>query len=186
MTQRFTDQGITEQWSGAGLADLEGEDTFIDLYYAYLNAPTVGRNLLGQSRYNRLMGNLAEGEHAVLIMGTGPYSFKGSGYVRGGIFDRIRIEQGIDTITFQDLDHHPDFMEVGIFTIRSKFEFDPGSAWDMVLRVGRSVTPVRKEFVNFSGRYQLPDPYYVAAEPPTEPLPTWKRVWLEKKVQIAI
>jgi NosR/NirI family nitrous oxide reductase transcriptional regulator len=196
VNQRFAEQGITEQWSGAGLADLEGEDTFIDLYYAYLNAPTVGRNLLGQSRYNRLMNNLEEGEHALLIMGTGPYSFKGSGYVRGGIFDRIRIEQGIDTITFQDLDHqrigdiaaggHPEFMEVGIFTIRDKFEFDPGSAWDLVLRVGRSVTPLKREFVNFNGRYQLPDPYYVAAEPPSEPLPTWQRIWLEKQYQIAI
>jgi NosR/NirI family nitrous oxide reductase transcriptional regulator len=195
VTERFAQEGVTAQWQGSELASLEGEDTFIDLYYAYLNAPTIGRNLLGQSRYNRVMSKLEEGEHALLIMGTGPYSFKGSGYVRGGIFDRIRLEQGIDTVTFQDLDHnrigdialqgHPDFTEIGIFRVRQKFELDPGSAWDLILRVGRSVTPLKKEFVNFNARYQLPEQYFTAAKQPRD-LATWQRVWLKKRYQIAI
>lgn len=195
VNERFAEKGITEQWSGSDLASLEGQDRFIDLYYAYLNAPTVGRNLLGQSRYNQLMGNLKKGEHALLIMGTGPYSFKGSGYVRGGIFDRIRLEQGIDTVTFQDLDHkrighitppnHPDFMEIGIFTVRKKFELDPGSAWSLMLRVGRAVTPLKKEFATFSARYNLPEQYFTPAEP-AEEVPLWKEIWLGKQIQIAI
>ncbi|MFP4560653.1 MAG: 4Fe-4S binding protein [Thiohalorhabdus sp.] len=200
VNERFEEADVAEAWSGSGLAELQGEDTFIDLYYAYLNAPTVGRNLLGETRYERLMDELEEGEHALLLMGTGPYSFKGSGYVRGGIFDRIRVEQGLDTVTFEDLDHdrirdiapagHPDFMEVGIFHIREKFGFDPGSAWNLILRVGRSVSSTEREFVNFTGRYQLPGEYYEAAEQPaeqdTDPVPTWKRVWLDKPVQIGI
>ncbi|MFA9460050.1 4Fe-4S binding protein [Thiohalorhabdus sp. Cl-TMA] len=196
VNERFAEQGVTEQWSGSELAGLQGDDRFIDLYFAYLNAPTIGRNLLGESRYRRLMDRLEEGEHALLIMGTGPYSFKGSGYVRGGIFDRIRLEQGIDTVTFQDLDHqrigslasegHPPFEELGIFKVREKFELDPGAPWSMVLRVGRSVTPLKREFVNFNGRYQLPEQYFIAAEPPAEPLPTWKRIWLDKTVQIGV
>ncbi|SCY64054.1 NosR/NirI family protein [Thiohalorhabdus denitrificans] len=200
VSKRFEEADVAEAWSGSELADLTGEDPFIELYYTYLNAPTVGRNLLGDSRYQRVMDGLAEGEHALLFMGTGPYSFKGSGYVRGGIFDRIRVEQGLDTITFQDLDHdrirdiapegHPDFTEVGIFTIRKKFGFDPGSAWDLILRVGRSVSPTEREFVNFTARYQLPGEYYEAAEQPAAqaagPMSTWKRVWLDKPVQIGI
>ncbi len=195
VNELFAKKGVTEQWSGSELADLENGDTFIRLYYAYLNAPTIGRNLLGQYQYNKLMGNLEKGEHAILIMGTGPYSFKGSGYVRGGIFDRIRIEQGIDTVTFRDLDHqrirdialkgHPEFMELGIFTIRKKFKFDPGSPWDLILRIGRSVTPLKREFVNFNARYNLPERYYIPAEP-AEEVPLWRQIWQQKQVQIAI
>nr|AWJ66013.1 nitrous oxide reductase maturation protein [uncultured bacterium] len=36
---------------------------------------------------------LKPGDHAVAIVGCGLNSFKGSGYVRGGIFDRIVLIQ---------------------------------------------------------------------------------------------
>ncbi len=66
------------------------QDNFIDLYYTYLNAPTAGKNLLGESEYQWLMSELKEGEHAVAFMANGRYSFRGNGFVRGGIFDRDR------------------------------------------------------------------------------------------------
>lgn len=64
------------------------DETFIDLYAADLNPPTIGRNLLGDNQYRFLMEELKPGEHAIAVLGSGEYSFKGSGYVRGGIFDR--------------------------------------------------------------------------------------------------
>ena len=39
------------------------------------------------------MAELGPGEHAIAVMADGEYSFKGSGYVRGGIFDRIQLVQ---------------------------------------------------------------------------------------------
>jgi NosR/NirI family nitrous oxide reductase transcriptional regulator len=65
------------------------EDTFIDLYVALATIPSVGRSLLGAEGYAQMMQSLVPGQQAVLVMGDGRYSFKGSGYVRGGIFDRI-------------------------------------------------------------------------------------------------
>jgi transcriptional regulator of nitric oxide reductase len=41
-----------------------------------------------------MMEQLKPGEHVIGLMGNG-YSFKGSGYVRGGIFDRIIIHRVI-------------------------------------------------------------------------------------------
>ncbi|WP_303900913.1 hypothetical protein [Thiohalomonas denitrificans] len=67
--------------------------TFINLYYTQLNPPTIGKSLRGDSRYEWWMGKLDEGEHAIALMANGADSFKGSGYVRGGIFDRIQVEQ---------------------------------------------------------------------------------------------
>ncbi len=73
-------------------------DTFIDLYATHLNPPTIGRNLLGEAQYRTLMAELKPGEQAIAVMGSGRYSFKGSGYVRGGIFDRVQLRQSGDTI----------------------------------------------------------------------------------------
>src|SRR5690606_29088190 len=65
------------------------DDSFIDLYTALVTQPAIGRSLLGEAEFDNLQKILAPGQQAILIAGVGRYSFKGSGYVRGGIFDRI-------------------------------------------------------------------------------------------------
>ena len=82
------------------------EDVFIDLYVAELTPPTIGRNLLGERQYQDLMDELKPEERAIVVLGNGDYSFKGSGYVRGGIFDRIQLRQLGVIIIFRDLDFY--------------------------------------------------------------------------------
>lgn len=178
-------------------------DVFVDLYYAYLNAPAIGRNLLGESQYNWLMSQLKPGEHAIAVMANGVYSFKGSGYVRGGIFDRIQVSQGEESINFRDLDHYrlsdvyakgiPDFKEMGIFIIRENYGFNPGAEWSLSLLVHRATGPLTSVFTTFTGNYEIPAAYvnYPAA-PPAEEIseaeewPMWVGVWQEKTFQIVI
>lgn len=178
----------------------EKKNTFIDMYYTYLNAPTVGKNLLGEREYNWLMGELKEGEHAIAVMGTGPYSFKGNGYVRGGIFDRIQLNQGDDTVSFRDVDHHrlndvytantPDFKEMDIFIIRPQFEFDPGTNWDIELLVRRQTGPLDSVFVSFTGGYQTPEAYIDRPIQPVveaeEDLPIWVSIWQQKAFSVTV
>ncbi len=57
-------------------------DRFIDLYAAPVNVPAIGKTLLGEAAYQRLITNLKPGQSAILIAGDGAYSFKGSAYVR--------------------------------------------------------------------------------------------------------
>lgn len=178
-------------------------DVFIDLYYAYLNAPTIGRNLLGESQYNWLMSQLKRGEHAIAVMANGVYSFKGSGYVRGGIFDRIQLSQGDESINFRDLDHYrlsdvftegtPKFKEMGIFIIRGKYHFNPGAEWSLSLLVHRPTGPLSSEFTTFTGSYEIPEAYVRhPAAPVSEEIsealewPMWIGVWQEKTFQIVI
>src|SRR5690606_21326487 len=71
-------------------------DRFINLYVALVSQPAIGRSLLGESEYASMLGMLAPGQQAILVAGEGTYSFKGSGYVRGGIFDRIELIQGAE------------------------------------------------------------------------------------------
>ncbi len=80
-------------------------DSFIDLYAALATVPSIGRSLLGDVGYNQLKQRLKPGQQAIIVAGKGRYSFKGSGYVRGGIFDRIQLVQGENSIRFHDRDH---------------------------------------------------------------------------------
>ncbi|MCW8998281.1 MAG: NosR/NirI family protein, partial [Kangiellaceae bacterium] len=176
------------------------QDTFIDLYYTYLNPPTAGKNLLGESEYQWLMGELKPGEHAVALMANGRYSFKGNGFVRGGIFDRIGITQKGDDISFRDLDYYrlldiysqgrPDFEEMAIYIIRDHFNFDPGLNWDLNLLVRRQVGPIESVFINFSGSYQTPENFIIrpTAEEieAAKPVPLWVSIWHQKSFQIGI
>lgn len=187
-------EGIDEAPAGAE------DETFIDLYYAYLNAPTIGRNLLGESQYNWLMAELQPGDHAIAVMASGIYSFKGSGYVRGGIFDRIQVMQGEREIAFRDLDYHrlsdvyaegmPEFSEMGIFIIRAEHRFDPGALWSLNLLVKRQTGPLESAFSSFDSTYEIPESYVERPPPPPEAAAEeeaiWVAVWRERAFQIAV
>ena len=176
------------------------QDTFIDLYYTYLNPPTSGKNLLGDSEYQWLMNTLKQGEHAIAVMANGRYSFRGNGFVRGGIFDRISLaHKGID-INFHDLDYYrlndiypagfPKFEEMAIFIVRDQYNFDPGLGWDLNLLVRRQVGPIESLFVSFSMPYQTPEEYITR---PTleeieaaQPKALWVTIWQEKSFQLTV
>ncbi|MBI5130569.1 MAG: regulatory protein NosR [Rhodopseudomonas palustris] len=143
------------------------DDTFIDLYAADVAVPTIGRSLLGDDGYARLSARLKPGQQALVIAGRGTYSFKGSGYVRGGIFDRIELIQDGNSIRFRDRDHSrlgdlaadgaPEFPEIGLFVLPADFSFDPTEPWSLQLLVQRTTGAREKAFLTFGLGYTLPD-----------------------------
>ena len=177
----------------------EADDVFIDMYYAYLNAPAIGKNLLGDSEYTWLMGELQEGEHAIAVMANGIYSFKGSGYVRGGIFDRIQmVHDGVE-ISFRDLDYYrlmdlyaegtPHLSELAVFIVRDRHEFNPGALWQLDLLVRRQIGPIESLFSRFNADYYLPDKYVHRPEPvvnKVENEPIWVAIWRDRLFQVVV
>ncbi|WP_404439939.1 transcriptional regulator NosR [Stutzerimonas chloritidismutans] len=182
----------------------EVDETFIDLYAAHLNPPTIGRNLLGDNQFRFLMDELKPGEHAIAVMGSGEYSFKGSGYVRGGIFDRVQLRQFGNVISFRDMDFQrlddvyaegmPDFNEMAVFIVREHVEFDPGSPWTLELLVRRQTGPVSGMFTSFELPYQVPEEYIERPQPTEEELaaieeanrPMWVNIWYQQSFQIGV
>ncbi len=180
------------------------EETFIDLHVAYLNPPTVGRNLLGDNQYRFLMQDLKPGEHAFAVLSNGRYSYKGSGFVRGGIYDRFQIRQFGNIHSFRDLDHQrlydlmadgaPRFQELGVFILREDALFDPGTPWTLELLVRRQTGPVDSTFVTFELPYQTPEDYIQRPEPTPEELraieeanrPMWVNIWYQKSFQVGV
>ncbi|MDT0603185.1 4Fe-4S binding protein [Thalassotalea sp. W431] len=173
------------------------EDMFADIYFAQANIPTVGRNLLGDAEYQWLMSSLKPNEHAIILLGNG-YSFKGSGYVRGGIFDRIQILQNGDAFAFRDLDHNrvtdlylegaPLFKEMSLFIVRAQHEFNPGVDWQLELLVRRQLGAVDSLFTSFKGDYHTLDHYVdrPAVIIPEPELTLTQQVWQEKNTEVII
>jgi len=149
-------------------------DTFIDLYAALVSVPTIGRSLLGDTVWQHLAGRLQPGQQALLVAGNGAYSFKGSGYVRGGIFDRVEIIQQDGSFRFRDRNHQrlaevaapgaPSFAEVALFVVPDDAAFEPTAPWRLQLMVQRVLSVQDKAFVTFDLPYDLPQAY-------TQPVP---------------
>tara|TARA_R110002110_G_scaffold71027_14_gene190089 strand:+ start:5211 stop:7406 length:2196 start_codon:yes stop_codon:yes gene_type:complete len=185
------------------------EATFVDMRVALVSVPGIGRVLLGDAEYNNLKSWLKDGESAILVAGRGRYSFKGSGYVRGGIFDRIVLIQGDVSVRFHDRDQRrlgtiaadgaPEFPEIDLFRIPADSGFDPTKPFRLQLLVQRSVAAIDKVFTTFDLGYQLPRKYLkpVATVPviPATAATTdeqlaaqnalWQRIWRSKTFEIA-
>lgn len=183
------------------------ESTFIDMQVSLVSVPGIGLSILGEADNTNLQDWLEPGEHAIALVGRGLYSFKGSGYVRGGIFDRIVLIQDDLTIRFRDRGHRrmgriaaddaPEFPERDLFKIPADSGFEPTRPFRVQLLVHRSVAAIEKVFTTFELGYQLPGQYQrriaapVAAQV-SEPVAEqdaqsalWKRIWDDKTVEIA-
>jgi NosR/NirI family nitrous oxide reductase transcriptional regulator len=149
-------------------AEQAGEP-LLDLYLGYLNAPVVGRSVLGEDGYRRLVADLKPDEHAIFVIARGALSFKGSGFARGGVFERIRIVQDTEAFIFRDTDYlslprmnafgAPAFRESGIFILRSR-HFAAACPWRFELLVSRhDRAGAARTFASFGTEYRLPHRY---------------------------
>ena len=203
---------FTEQGNAKAIARPEEgapEDTFIDLYVASLAIPTIARSLLGEGEYKNYKKKIKTGQQAFLVMGKGRYSFRGSGYVRGGIFDRIQIVQGGEAFRFKDkgyknlgrveADNAPDFKEVALFYTPEGAIFNPANSWELQLLVQRPIGALEKVFVAFDVTYKFPDKYLKIEAPVNTAVTTirsaeeiaatnalWQRIWRQKLPEIGI
>jgi NosR/NirI family nitrous oxide reductase transcriptional regulator len=151
---------------------------------------------------------------AIIVAANGIYSFKGSGYVRGGIFDRIELLQDGYGTRFRDRDHErigaleavgaPVFKEIGLFMVPEDFAFDPTAPWELQLLVQRATGAREKALLAFDLSYALPDRYIKSEQrtekaadatprpgettplPAVEEEPLWKQMWRRSPISIGI
>lgn len=191
------------------------DSVFIELQVALVSVPAIGQALLSAQDQANLTAWLQPGDQAVMIVGKGIFSFKGSGYVRGGIFDRIVLVQDDVSVRFHDRDHKrlaaiaasgaPEFSETDLFRIPAASGFDPTKPFRIQLLVQRQVAAIEKDFITFDLAYQLPPHYLrtIAAPAATSTQAAtaegaaatqdesaaqsalWRKIWLDKKGEIA-
>lgn len=173
----------------------ETQTPAVDLVFGVIDAPHIGIPLLGERNYAYRMERLDEGEHLLVILNSGDYSFKGSAFVRGGIFDRVRLQQGLREITFRDTDYWnqpdiyaeeaPEINEGGLFVVRGG-RFDPGAEYELVF-LGSQYDrrgAFSRDFREFTAAHQLPKTLYVV-DRAAGGIP-WRQAWVNQPVEVAV
>lgn len=212
VSKAFADAG---QPAAAGNPESDNpDDRFIELYVAPVSVPSIGRSLLGDAAYDRLAQKLKPGQAALVVAGDGAYSFKGSAYVRGGIFDRIELIQDGQGTRFRDRNHTrlngiaaagaPHLKEVALFVVPEDFVFDPTAPFDLQLVVQRATDSHDKATIPFDLGYTLPEGYLLPAPPPPAAAPApapapapiaadedqgpplWVSIWEMNRTRIAV
>jgi len=153
---------------------LSGTAPALDLRFTVLDPPAVGRNLLGDRYYEVVRERIAKnGGSALFIGSSGPVSFKGAGFARGGIFDRFSVEQGDQLFVFKDMDYvgftqlpidgSPELREGGIFFLPSD-TFDPTARFTFRLTIPYRLAE-KRSYGTFLADYELPSRFVVADVP---------------------
>lgn len=152
----------------------------LDIYIADLKHPSIGKNLLGETEYNELIKELGDNKSAIIILNNGNWSFKGSGFVRGGIFDRFQIKQNSNVFIFKDSDFRnvydlelidiDEFRESGIFLISNK-KYKPHKPWNLTLLLNYKLHDIE---------YKIPKEFCISE------VSAWKKIWNSKSYPITL
>lgn len=205
VVERRISQGeVAESFRGteARFSPEKPADVFIDLYAALVTPPRIGQNLVGKAAFSRLLAEMGVDDQAILVAANGLYSFKGTGYVRTGRFDRIQVLQGDATIALTKDNYRnvenlnaagaPEFREVALFIIRGETGFDPLKPWRLDLAVNRPNSTDGQSETTLSMEYQIPESYRLnpsGAETMSDASsaqPMWQSYWQERWARIAV
>jgi transcriptional regulator of nitric oxide reductase/ferredoxin len=167
----LTNGTVVDTFRRLGIEDLPGLTgnpgaNFITLYATLVNPALIGRNLLGDEPYARLTAERGLGDTLLFFAAQGIYSFKGTGYVRSGTFDRVQIVQGARTYRLTKDQHRrvdelaiadpPPLREKALFVLPEGSGFDPAAPWRLELLVARENGERGQVLASFVLPYRLP------------------------------
>ncbi|UMY17929.1 4Fe-4S binding protein [Methylobacterium organophilum] len=177
-----------------GVSEGAPEETFADLFLAYLNVPSIGRNLLGEAAFARLMRELGPGDHAVMVVSAGPWNPLGESFVLGSIPDGLSVVQNGLAVNARDMAiERRGLGEAGlpegpwtILKIVQQAGFDPSAPWTLTMKVTRARGQIFPERVTkeFSTDYVLPPNLFSREKP--EDGPSWTESWRARAPEIGL
>jgi NosR/NirI family transcriptional regulator, nitrite reductase regulator len=170
--------------------------TFIDVWVALLDPPTIGQNLLGRKPFERIFAGIGSSDSAVLIASSGLHSHRGTAYLGSGVFDRIEIIQGDHTIRLKKDDYlrldalalpdAPQFNELSVFRLAAQSGFNAAQSFRVEVVAERAKEDGTISSIRIPQTYELPRPYVNAAQSaPQHEEPLWIEAWRRKPATIA-
>ena len=171
---------------------------FVDLYFAFVNIPIIGKNLLGEAEYQRLLNSLKPGEHALMVFNRGTYSYVGEDFIPQTVPARLSVSQGEFPVDIRDIDFYsyydpsfnielPDFTQQNIFRIKSQSGFEISQAFDISLALSYSQSFLNSQQHQFSSNTVLPEKLFYTPEVViVKKQPLWVRIWLGRSIEIAV
>lgn len=173
-----------------------------ELYVMDLAIPTVGRNLLSPTSWEFLQDNLETGDHAMLVVSTGRYSFVHDKTLRGGISDRILLRQEGLPIEMRDFDfservdlYNPEYAvklparlqkaDWMVYRVIDTSGIDIALPLDFEFSISRGDDIVYLPTItkSFNFRYTVPEAYYFEPDSANK---TWVSIWQKRQWDLTI
>ncbi|WP_461482418.1 4Fe-4S binding protein, partial [Porticoccus sp.] len=202
---RISDRDV-EQATGKAFSSFHfdnmvpGESTTdFRIYYAYLNVPSIGRNLLGDLEFERLKASLEQDEHALAIMSTGFYTYIEDHFWPGSVPDRVGLEQQGLPIQIRDINFYnhktlamapqvPGRDNLRVFIIKKESGFNPSLPMSLGINMQLAEAQQAATTARFSDSYQLPEKFFAIPKPKTNlgPNKPWVSIWRSRLPHIII
>ena len=176
-------------------------EAFTEIYFAYVNSPMVGRNLLGDQGYKAFQERLNDRGKVIMVMSQGVYPHVSEAFVPGSTPSRIGLNQNELAIEMRDLNWlepnqqimapgAPDMAAMNLFRVGGNAGFNPGSEASFHL----DITAPRNHLITDHARFTLPvtfspdlfEPVEVAPGFNEGQQPVWIGLWKERWWQISL
>lgn len=140
------------------------DEAFADIFIAEVDVPIVGRNLLGEANWRKLMDQL-DGAPAMMVISAGRWTFMPENFVPGATPDLIGLAQGGAPVAWRDFVWRdrldlPQFSnaDAAVMRIAPEAAFDPATPSQFSIRVIREKGIVYPEKFSrdFNLAYSLP------------------------------
>jgi len=174
-----------------GPGDGPPDDTFIDLYAAFVEIPSAGRNLFDERGLAAVHARAHDDDHLLLLMSRGSYGFLADDYVRASVPDRLALIQDQLPIELRDMDLDvaprgtPEFTLNKVFRVIGASGLDLGRPVELRLLVTRSVGLIYPERVarDFTMTIEVPPRYLI---PAAEDQKGWRAIWRGRWAEIVV
>lgn len=177
----------------------EPGEAFTDIHFAYVSAPMIGRNLLGDERFRWLTDNLKPGEQMLAVMSRGLFTHVPDDFRPGTVPGRLLLEQSDLVVELRDMNRldsetrlmaegMPEFEKVHLFKMGGSGGFNPGAEAQLVLTLSLPKNHLVVDRVTFKKSLHLPQELFelVETEQPVVRQAAWVGLWLDRWVQITI
>lgn len=166
----------------------------VDLYFAPVAPPTIGRTLLGNGRYNLWLAGRDPRDLAVLLMARTPYLVDPHALRPSGALERVHIVQNgrrfaLSRERYRYLNRvrggAPAFGQLGMYWIEAAEGIDPLAPWRLEARAGDGGAVSGADY-RLAERYIARPPPRAADAPADAGEPAWAAAWRAQSGTLAI
>lgn len=195
---RLSNREADALFAGSDVADADEEarrdpdGLFSEVYLAYLNAPVIGRSLLGDNAYRKLRASLYHDQHVFWIGAAGRHPLVDDDFVPGAAPARLSLVQNGLPLELRDFGGDdvrpaelPDLRFGRIFQVEAHAGLDPGRLMTLQIGIKRSQGMILPQVTERSVALAYTPPRDLFSYPPT-PLPEWLQAWRGRWVELAI
>lgn len=168
------------------------DEVFVDFYVAYLNAPTIGRAILGDAQYKAVMERNFDKRHLWWVASAGQYSIIDEGFIPGAQSPRLAMKQNAMFLELRDQDFEPKVIGVlpelntsRLFGVNATASLDPASPLELILTITRAKGSILPTLIPKQVTLSYVPPASLFAYPP-KPLPEWLLAWKARWIDLTV